>query len=598
MKEKDVKKWTDFDLFNQVPINIAIIDRKYRIVDANMKFVETFGTWEGKKCFQAYKNKKRVCRKCQAAETFKDGKVRDSLEKMQNRKGELRYYLVHISPYRDWEGNITHVMEMSTDITDQVKAQEKYQTIFDNVPCFITVIDKNFKIVTANEFFRKVFGKESGIHCFESYKKSKKVCEECPARLVFRDGRTHHSIQEGYDKKGNKVIYMVTVSPYAKEGGTVNKVIEMALDITKTFLLEKDLKDSLEFQQVIINNAIDGIIASNQEGIINIYNPAAEKILKYPVKKIVAEKIGRDIYPQDFLNAVNEGFSPVVLKESKIKDYKGNEIPIVLSGTILKKDGKNIGTVIFFQDLSKIKQLESEVLEAERLAAVGQTVAGLSHGIKNILMGLEGGMYVVNSGIKRNDNNLVKQGWGMLQSNIEKVSSFVKDFLSFAKGTIPNVELVDPFTIATEIVDLYKDAAKNAGIKLLSKLQKNIAKAPMDPQGIHTCLANLISNAVDACLMSDTKDPTIIFSLFEKNGTICYEIKDNGCGMSYDVKKKIFTNFFTTKGSGQGTGLGLLTTRKIVQEHGGKISFKSTLDKGSVFRLEFPRSRLSLLEKK
>jgi signal transduction histidine kinase len=284
----------------------------------------------------------------------------------------------------------------------------------------------------------------------------------------------------------------------------------------------------------------------------------------------------------------------VVLKESKIKDYKGNEIPIVLSGTRLKKDDEVIGTVMFFQDLSKIKHLESEILEAERLAAVGQTVAGLSHGIKNVLMGLEGGMYVVNSGIKRNDNSLVKQGWDMLQSNIEKVSSFVREFLSFAKGTVPKVELVDPFTIATDVVNLYKDAARQSGIKFVTKLQEKIDKAPMDPQGIHTCLANLISNAIDACLMSDTKKPTITFSLFEKNHTICYEVKDNGCGMDYEVKKKIFTNFFTTKGSGQGTGLGLLTTRKIVQEHGGKITFRSTLGKGSVFRIEFPRSRLPL----
>ena len=118
----------------------------------------------------------------------------------------------------------------------------------------------------------------------------------------------------------------------------------------------------------------------------------------------------------------------------------------------------------------------------------------------------------------------------------------------------------------------------------------------MDPQGIHTCIANLVSNAIDACQMSDTNKPTITFSLVEKDAVICYEIKDNGCGMDYEVKKKIFTNFFTTKGSGQGTGLGLLTTRKIVQEHGGKISFESALGKGSVFRLEFPRKRLPVPE--
>jgi len=116
----------------------------------------------------------------------------------------------------------------------------------------------------------------------------------------------------------------------------------------------------------------------------------------------------------------------------------------------------------------------------------------------------------------------------------------------------------------------------------------------MDAKAIHTCIANLISNAIDACLVSDNKNPTIEFSLFEKDGNICYEVKDNGFGMDYEVKKKVFTSFFTTKGSGQGTGLGLLTTRKIVHEHGGKVSFESTLGKGSVFRIEFLRNRLPL----
>jgi PAS domain S-box-containing protein len=596
MKKTETKKWTGIDLFNQVPVNIAVIDTDYQIVDSNRQFVETFGEGEGKKCYLVYKGRKNVCELCQAAQTFIDGKIRVSLEKVHDRKGALRYLRVRTFPYRNAEGEITHIIEMSADVTDRELALERYQTIFDNVPCYISVIDATFTIVTANKRFRETFGEDLGLHCFESYKKSKEICRDCPARLVFKDGKTHQSLQEGYDTKGNKVVYMVTVSPYEKKEGKTVSAIEMAIDITRTFELESRLKENLRFQEVIFQNATEGIIASNEDDVVNIYNPAAEKILRYPTEKLVGKKRGEEVYPARFLKALREGDVPVILMESKVKDSKGEEIPIVLSGTKLRKDGKQVGTVMFFQDLSKVKQLEHEILEAERLAAVGQTVAGLSHGIKNILMGLEGGMYVVNSGIKRNDNNLVKQGWEMLQNNIEKVSSFVKDFLSFAKGTVPQVELVDPSAIAREIIDLFKDAAAQSGIELQSKLQKNIDKAPMDPQGIHTCLANLVSNGIDACLLSDTEERKIELSLFEKNGTICYEVKDNGCGMSYDVKKKIFTNFFTTKGSGQGTGLGLLTTRKIVQEHGGKIHFRSTLEKGSTFTLEFPRSRLPVLE--
>jgi signal transduction histidine kinase len=284
------------------------------------------------------------------------------------------------------------------------------------------------------------------------------------------------------------------------------------------------------------------------------------------------------------------------LQESKIKNYEGDEIPVALSGATLKKDGEAIGTVMFFQDLSMIKQLQKEILEAERLTAVGQTVAGLSHGLKNIVMGLEGGMYVSTSGIRRSDNSLVKEGLRMLQDNIEKISSFVRGILSFAKGAVPKVELVEPCSIASDIVCLYDDAAKRSGIKLVAKLQKDLDKAPMDTQGIHTCIANLVSNAMDACLLSDTKNPTVTLAVFQKNNTLFYEVKDNGCGMDYEVKKKIFTSFFTTKEPGSGTGVGLLTSRKIVHDHGGKISVNSTLGKGSVFRIELPRHRLPLPE--
>lgn len=587
--------WKSFDLLNQVPTGIAVIDRQYRIAGANKKFVETFGPWEGKRCFEIYKKRKRVCKECTAFKTFIDGKVRVSEEQGQDTKGRVHHYLVHIAPFWDAEGRITHILEMSTDITDRVELQTEYQMLFDNVPCFITVIDKNFKVIKANKYFHKTFGQHLvGRFCFESYKKNNKVCAQCPALMAFQDGKSHHALQEGYDRRGKKIYYMVTATPYHKDGKQINYVMEMALDVTKILLLERRLKE-IKFQEEIIQNAIGGIIASNREGIITVYNPAAQKILKYPKNKIIGKKRGEEIFPKDFLKTLEKERGTVVLKESKIEDYHGEKIPVILSGRRITGDAYGVDIIMFLQDMSKIKQLEREILEAERLAAVGQTVAGLSHGIKNILMGLEGGIYVVNSGIKRNDNSLVKQGWDMLQSNIEKVSSFVREFLSFARGTVPKVEWVDPYQIAGEVVNLYQDAAKKSGINFIMSLQKGIARAPMDSQGIHTCITNLISNAMDACLMSNVQKPTIEFFLFEKKGTICYEIRDNGCGMDYEVKKKIFTNFFTTKGSGQGTGLGLLTTRKIVQEHGGKISFSSTMRKGSVFRLEFPRSRLPFL---
>jgi signal transduction histidine kinase len=244
-------------------------------------------------------------------------------------------------------------------------------------------------------------------------------------------------------------------------------------------------------------------------------------------------------------------------------------------------------------DITHIKELERKKLEAERLGAVGETVAGIAHGIKNVLMGLEGGVYVVNSGLRRGDGERFAKGWTMLQENITRISSFVKEFLDFARGRKTTVALIDPNLPARQVYELFRHSASQAKIRLRLQLQENIDPAPLDADGIHTCLANLVSNAIDACLMSEGKRKfEVTLSTREENGQLIYEVADNGRGIDYEISRKIFTSFFSTKGSNKGTGLGLLTTKKIVYQHGGKVSFESQEQQGSVFRIELPRQRL------
>ena len=243
-----------------------------------------------------------------------------------------------------------------------------------------------------------------------------------------------------------------------------------------------------------------------------------------------------------------------------------------------------------------MKKLEEKVIEEKRLGAVGQTVAGLAHSIKNILMGLEGGKYIVSLGLKKNNQEMINQGWEMLERNFDKTTSLVKDFLSFSKGRLPELELVNPAELVLEIFDLYKDVAAQSGVELKPELDEAINPVPLDKAGIHTCLTNLVSNAIDACLMSEHKGTEVTIKLSEKRNKLIFEVHDNGSGIDYEIKKKIFTTFFTTKGGG-GTGLGLLTTRKIVEEHGGKITVDSQKGKGAVFKMEFLRKRLMALYK-
>ena len=185
----------------------------------------------------------------------------------------------------------------------------------------------------------------------------------------------------------------------------------------------------------------------------------------------------------------------------------------------------------------------------------------------------------------------------MLVRNIERISMFVKAFLSFSKGRQIQTQICDPSQIATEVVDLYSVKAEELGIMLKNETIGNIAPAPIDYESMHECLTNIVGNAIDACQVSDGPGCFVTVKTYEEYGIIIYEVTDNGCGMDYEVKKKIFTTFFTTKGLG-GSGLGLLMTKKIVQEHGGRIYLESKPGEGTTFRISLPRRHLpKIIEK-
>jgi PAS domain S-box-containing protein len=279
-------------------------------------------------------------------------------------------------------------------------------------------------------------------------------------------------------------------------------------------------------------------------------------------------------------------------REEQGVDRQGNPTHYVVNIVPVLRDGGDVPYVIeMSRNIAELKTLQRQKLEAERLAAVGQTVAGLAHGIKNLIMGLEGGMYVVNSGIRSGNEERLLQGWKMLEEDIGRISSFVKEFLEFAKGRQPSVQTIQPNDVARKVVASFRERAGRSGVELRLDIEE-LEEATMDEEGLHACLTNLVLNAIDACVMSTGETHHVVLSTRERDGVLTFEVSDDGCGMDYDIKQKVFTNFFSTKASGKGTGLGLLTTRKIVQEHGGRVSFESSEGEGSVFRIEFPRDSL------
>ncbi|MBW1616238.1 MAG: response regulator [Deltaproteobacteria bacterium] len=353
----------------------------------------------------------------------------------------------------------------------------------------------------------------------------------------------------------------------------------------------EDFERKNKFQEKLIQSSTDGIIATDNKWKIVIFNPEAEKIFGYKKSEATRELDARDIYPFDLTKMSDNQVFPY--KEFAIKSKTGEEIPVKFSGRILYENNKIVGTVGFFQDLREIKRLEKELLQSERLAAVGQTVAGLAHCIKNILHGLKGGGYILDLGFKKGETEKFEQGWRMVKSNITRTADLVFDLLSYSKEREPEYEPYSPKKLIKEICDLLQENAKEHNIELLCEADHLLPEIFIDSRSIYRALLNLTSNAIDACMYDhdlDKKHKVSITVKKEDDNTVAFEIKDNGAGMTDEVKKKLFGSFFSTKGA-KGTGLGLLVTQKLINEHGGTIEVESEEGKGSAFIIKLPLKR-------
>jgi signal transduction histidine kinase len=168
------------------------------------------------------------------------------------------------------------------------------------------------------------------------------------------------------------------------------------------------------------------------------------------------------------------------------------------------------------------------------------------------------------------------------------------DLLSYSKERQPEFEACLPNEIADDVCTLLQDKARENNVKLVRDFDGSIGEVLMDPNSVHEVLLNLMSNAVDGCLFDEDTSKNFRVDLktaLEKDNVIKFEISDNGLGMDEEVVRKLFTSFFSTKGH-RGTGLGLMVTRKLIEEHNGSIEVNSQPGKGTTITVRMPYQKI------
>lgn len=460
-----------------------------------------------------------------------------------------------------------------------------YKQFFEVMPAYLTILDRDLRIIAANQRFRKDFGEFEGRYCYQINRHRSERCEQCPAERTFRDGLRHGIEEQFKNLSGQEVSLIVYTTPIRNEGGEITAVMKMATDITEIKLLQNQLRESREryrqlFEEVPCYITIQDrdlhIIEANRQfredfgdvlgcKCYQVYMHRTEECLPCAVKQTFQDGQVHQI-------------------EEVVTSRDGQQMNVLVYAAPIRDGGGEIISVIEMStNISQIRQLQSQ------MTSLGLVISSISHGIKGLLTSLDGGIYLVNSGLEKNNQERVKQGWQMVERNVARIKTMVLDLLYYAKDRDPDLEWIPTLMVAEEVCELMQGKAKEYGIDFQCAFDPGAGHFAVDAKAIRSLLVNLIENALDACRVDKKKNKhQIKIRLKGYPEFVEFEVYDNGIGMDQETRERAFSLFFSSK-AGDGTGLGLFISNKIAQAHGGEIKLESELNKGTRVTIQLPR---------
>ena len=396
-------------------------------------------------------------------------------------------------------------------------------------------------------------------------------------------------------KNGQRFPVLTTVTAIMDPSGQSSGFVEIIRDITVRKNLERQLRETKEFLERIMESSVDGILTTDLKGKLTYVNRAMEEMLGYSRGEILGSHISnlyvRGIHlareVMDLLKAAERAEN----YEMEVKTKSGKALTIMTSLFLLRnEDDVMIGTAGIFKDITEQKALEAKLkdaqaylVEASKMRALGELVAGVAHELNNPLMASQTILHVILKNLpagwpERERLELIRK----CNDRIEKIVDHLREFSRQTKPELLEIDVNQPVENALMITG---QQLLNHGITLVRNLAAGLPKVMGDANQLEQVFLNLISNARDAIddAGGHKKELTIRSNFSEDGGapSIVVSVKDTGIGIPPENLSKIFEPFFSTKPVGKGTGLGLSLCFGIVEAHGGRIDIKSKVGEGT-----------------
>ncbi len=359
---------------------------------------------------------------------------------------------------------------------------------------------------------------------------------------------------------------------------------------------QTELLKTLDHMQGIVENTADMVMFVDRDDIVRTFNRGAELALGYARNEVLGRRIEMllaDVRERDIVIARLQGIDNVTNWQTRFKTRNGQIRHVVLTITRLREPGgRLIGTIGIGKDMTVEIDLQEKLIRSEQEAAIGRAVTGIQHAIKNMLNTLTGGVYIVRVGQKKKNDEQINEGCEMIDEGLTQITALSMNMLRYAREWNIDPESVDMKWMADKIITGVGQTANERGIALRTEIAAEMPEVMCDPRLIHMGLMDIVSNALDACMIKeygDDKVPEIVIRMAASSGggSVVIEIEDNGIGMTNEIVSNVFTPFFSTKKK-WGTGLGLALTKRIVDLHDGEIAVESEPERGAVFRITLP----------
>ena len=583
---------------------IYVMNRDLVVAYMNSAMIAEFGDGVGKKCHQLVNQSEDKCPWCASDEVFEGKTVR---REVYVPLVDKIFYLTEI-PFENEDGSLSK-LSIYHDISKRKKQEEmlrasedEFKTLFEHVPSGVFISSKVGKFLNANQALLDMLGYESKEE-FLNIDLPRDLYVRPEDRRTFqemmeRDGRVIDYEVEFKRKDGSTIPILLTGHARYDRNGNIIGYEGLNVDLTQRKLMEKEVREAYDFMNKIVQSSPNAITATDMKGNILIWNQAAEETLGYKAADVIGKMNIRKIYPEGIARKVMQ----MLRSEESGEVGRLNSYPMVyvrrddevVEGTlsaaiIYDAKGNEIASVGSFVDLRDRLQMEralrdtqEQLLQSEKLAAMGRLTSQIAHELNNPLYGIMNTLELLKTEIP--EDNKRRKILDMALSETIRLSDLLRKMLSFSKPDQEERHPVDLNSVLDEILLLHEKQLKENDINISATFAEGMELVVASKNQLRQVFLNMVANARDAMPEGGTLsvvtgcDKEIVFA----------EIADTGTGIREEHLDKIFDSFFTTKGEVKGVGLGLSVCYGFIKDHGGDIDVKSQLGEGTTFTISLP----------